>query len=93
MNVFKEAYITIIDWVKDLRETRKQLIWVATFLWIWSVLKGVDAVSLGIIGGLLTITYTFYFAGKNQEEKNKHEKSLLEMKGFSPSGGDRNPDE
>lgn len=77
MNIIKEAYATLIDWVKDLRETRKQLIWMATFLFMWSVLHGVETTVLLTVAGLLTIVWTFYFASTNTKYKQEHEKWIV----------------
>lgn len=78
MNIFKEIYKTLIDFVVDLRSTRNQLIWIATGLFIYSVIKGVDAMTLGVVAGLLTIVFTFYFASKHSEHKNNHELKIID---------------
>ena len=62
MIIFKEIYKTLVDWIVDLRETRKQLIWISMFLFMWSAVHGVDNTVLLTIAGLLTIVFTFYFA-------------------------------
>ena len=88
MNILKEIYKTLVDFVKDLRSTRNQLIWIATGLFIYSVIKGVDAVTLGIVAGLLTIVYTYYFASKNNEHKQKHELEVMDKTVVAPRGVD-----
>lgn len=59
----------IINLIEDCKSTRNQLIWIATGLFVYSVIKGVDGVTLGIVAGLLTIIFTFYFASKRDEHK------------------------
>ena len=78
MNIFKEVYKTLIDFVVDLRSTRNQLIWIATGLFIYSVIRGVDAATMGIVAGLLTIIYTFYFASKHNQAKHEHEIKMID---------------
>jgi hypothetical protein len=78
MNILRETYITLVDWIKDLRETRKQLIWMATFLFMWSVIHGVDTTVLLTVAGLLTIVWGFYFAGTNSKYKQEHEKWVVQ---------------
>lgn len=78
MNIFKETYKTLIDFIVDLRSTRNQLIWIATGLFIYSVIKGVEAVTLGIVAGLLTIVFTFYFASKDSQARHEHELKIID---------------
>ena len=78
MNIFKEIYKTILDFIIDLRSTRNQLIWIATGLFIYSVVKGVSGTTLGVVAGLLTIVYTFYFASKHNQSKNEHEIKIMD---------------
>lgn len=69
MEILKEIYKTLLDFIVDLRSTRNQLIWIATGLFIFSVFKGVDPITLGIIAGLNTILYGFYFKSKSDQHK------------------------
>lgn len=80
MNILHEIYKTLIDWIVDLRSTRNQLVWIAVFLFMWSVIKGVDPLTLGIIAGLLTVVFAFYFQSKFNEHNHKHEKDMLRNK-------------
>jgi uncharacterized membrane protein YraQ (UPF0718 family) len=86
LNIFKEIYKTLVDWIVDLRSTRNQLIWIAVCLFIWSVLKGVDVTILAIVAGWMTTIVGAYFYSKHQEYKNAHEIKLQEgVKIVAPS--------
>lgn len=90
--LFKTIGEVIIDLINDLKSTRNQLLWMATWLFCWCVGRGVETSVLLTVAGLNTIVYTFYFQAKNNEANHQHEKDILDIKGLSPSKG-VNPDE
>jgi len=89
MILLKEAYETLIHLVKDFRSTRERLIVVATALFIFSVYKNVDVITLGIMAGLLVSVYGFYFHSKSQEHNQNNRIEI--QAGDPPSDTDREP--
>lgn len=91
MRLLKLLYEVLLDWIKDLKNTRHQLVWISMFLFMWSVLHGVETPVLLTVAGLLTICWTFFFAANHQRFKQNHEKEL--QKGIKIIAPVRDPDE
>jgi len=87
MKILHEIYVTLIDWIKDLRETRKSLVFLATGLFMWAVVHGVETPVLLTIAGLLTIVYTFFFASSHSKATKQHEKYIMENTKREPDKG------
>jgi hypothetical protein len=62
------------------------LITISTALFIFSVFTKIDPITLGIIAGLNTIVYSWYFQSKNHQ-------AILEQNQNNDPQTDRNPDE
>lgn len=79
MKILKEIYETIIHFIRDLRSTRIQLVVLATGIFWFSIIKNVDHITLGIIAGLLTMVYTYYFASTHNQAKHEHEIKMIDV--------------
>lgn len=78
MKLLKLLYEVLLDWINDLKETRKQLVFIGTALFVWCVFMKVETSVLLTVAGLLTIVYTFFFQSNNQRFKQDHEKYIIE---------------
>jgi hypothetical protein len=95
MNIFKEIYTTLCDWIVDLRSTRVFLIWIAIGTFIFVVLTGQDIKVILTVAGWMSVVLAFYFDSTKHQAKLDHEKYLNDSATPTAEGdpeNERDPD-